>query len=297
MSLIVSIDQALSNALACPHYFVRKYMPQMSPFQPSPDSLAGWWFFTSDGQVLSIEQGARLPFGQFQELPIAAELLVQAEYFGDYEAEPCYRLELEGQPDIGLGDWVALRDLMSQTPQGLFMMAGRAIQHQTFLKTHKYCGQCGSPLERVNWELAMQCHACGFRAYPRLSPSIIVAVSRGDELLLACHRRHQHSEPRLYTVLAGFAEPGETLEQCVAREVFEEVGLKVRNIRYFGNQPWPFPHSMMIAFQAEYDCGDINLDRRELVDANWFKPDNFPALPSDGTIARKLIRAFVEKPL
>lgn len=262
-------------------------------FHPGPNSVAGWWFFTCEGQLLAIEQGNRIPFGQFQELAISPSWLEQSEYFGEHQGEPCYRLEVTEFPDLGLGRWVGLRELISVVEPELFMMAGRAIQHALFLKTHQYCGQCGKPLQRIDWELAMQCQACGFRAYPRLSPSIIVAVHRGDELLLACHRRHLNSEPRLYTVIAGFAEPGETLEQCVAREVLEEVGIRVHNIRYFGSQPWPFPHSMMIAFQAEYASGEISIEKRELVDANWFKPEHFPTLAPEGTIARQMINQFV----
>lgn len=270
-------------------------MYQMPSLSPGLDSLAGWWFFSCNGSILTIEQGARIPFGQFQELPIAASWLTQAEYFAEYKGEPCYRLDIDACLDLGLGEWMDLRGLMTLTEPDLFMLAGRAVQHALFLKTHQFCGQCGSKLARVRWELAMQCDSCDFRAYPRLSPSIIVAVSRNDELLLACHRRHKKNNIKIYTVLAGFAEPGETLEQCVAREVYEEAGIRVKNIRYFGSQPWPFPHSMMVAFMADYKSGEIRVERRELADARWFSVHDLPLLPSHGTIAREMIQDFFSK--
>lgn len=258
-------------------------------------SLAGWWFLTCQNKVLCVPQGQRVPFGQVDELTIDNALLLNAEYFADYQGEPCYRLALEETVDVGLGEWLDLYSLISELDEPLFMLAGRALQHALFLQTHRFCGQCGQIMTRVDWELAMQCKDCGFRAYPRISPSIIVAIRRDDQILLACHKRHSQSKDkdRLYTVLAGFVEAGETLEQCLHREVKEEVNLKVHNVRYQGSQPWPFPHSMMVGYIADYLKGNIQVQRSELLEANWYHIDELPRLPHPGTIARSMIDTLV----
>jgi NAD+ diphosphatase len=137
---------------------------------------------------------------------------------------------------------------------------------------------------------AKQCPQCKLVNYPRLSPSIIVAVRRGNELLLA---RSPRFPAGMYSVLAGFVEPGETLEQAVEREVQEEVGLTVKNICYFGSQPWPFPNSLMIGYRAEYAGGEIQIDRVEIEDAGWYTAEHLPAIPSRISIARQLIEAFI----
>ena len=129
----------------------------------------------------------------------------------------------------------------------------------------------------------------GHVVYPRISPCIIVAVRKGPAILLAAHRRHYQAEDPMYTVLAGFVEAGENLEQCVAREVFEESGIRVRNVRYVASQPWPFPHSLMMGFTADYQSGEIKVQDDELVAADFFEADRLPRLPPHGTIARRLI--------
>ena len=131
---------------------------------------------------------------------------------------------------------------------------------------------------------------CGLLQFPRLSPAIIVLVRRGERLLLA---RSRQTPPGMYSVLAGFVEPGETLEQAVEREVKEEVGISVSNIRYFGSQPWPFPHSLMIGFTAEHAEGELDIDRNEMEDAGWYSVDRLPMLPPPISIARRLIDDFL----
>ncbi|MFM2482994.1 NAD(+) diphosphatase [Celerinatantimonas sp. YJH-8] len=260
--------------------------PLQNHFRPD---LAGWWFFTCQQQLLCVPQGSHIPFGQMDEMPVDESVLVQAEYLCDYQGEPCYSLAFDEPIDIGLGEWVSLYSLLNELNSDFFNLAGKAMQRQLFLKTHRFCGQCGQPMQQVDWELAMQCPSCGFRAYPRLSPSIIVGIRKGSQILLAQHNRHTQRSTPIYTVIAGFVEGGETLEQCVLREVQEEVGLKVDKLRYVGSQPWPFPHSMMVAYLADYADGAIRIQRSELKEANWFEIDQLPPLAATGTIARRLI--------
>ena len=150
-----------------------------------------------------------------------------------------------------------VRSLFGAISESFFSAAARALEISEWDRTHRYCGSCGSPTALKPGERALQCTACGHLSYPRISPAVIVAVVRGKSILLARARRFP---PGMYSVLAGFVEPGETLEECVAREVREETGVEVKNIRYFASQPWPFPHSLMVAFTAEHASGEIKVD-------------------------------------
>jgi len=167
--------------------------------------------------------------------------------------------------------------------------AGRANQLATWNRNHQYCGSCGFSFEDKKDERAKICPQCGLINYPRLSPAVIVAVMRGNNILLARNKRFKMP---FYSVLAGFVEPGETLELCVQREVAEEVGVTVKNIRYFGSQPWPFPDSLMIAFLADYAGGEIRVDGSEIMEAKWFSKESLPNIPPQISIARQLIDWF-----
>jgi len=185
-----------------------------------------------------------------------------------------------------------LRRLLGQIPDDLFFLAGKAYQILHWDRTHQYCNQCGVRTENKIDERAKLCPSCGLVNYPRISPAIIVAVTREREILLAKGSSFQGD---FYSVLAGFVEPGETFEECVQREVEEEVGLKVNNIKYFASQPWPFPDSLMVGFTAEYVSGDIVMDKKEILDAGWFTADQLPLIPpSKGSIAWQLIDWFVQ---
>lgn len=182
-----------------------------------------------------------------------------------------------------------LRRLFGAMDEGMLAVAGRAYQIAEWARTHRYCGACGTPMQRVANERCCKCPACGHAAYPRIAPAMMVLIRRGDAILLARHARLPTSR---YTALAGFVEPGESIEEAIHREVFEEVGLRVRDLRYFASQSWPFPHSLMIAFTAEYAGGELSPDRDEIVDARWFGPDDeFPQIPPGVSIAAALINA------
>lgn len=189
-------------------------------------------------------------------------------------------------------EFINVRFLYMTTDEDLFSLAGLGRQLADWDRTFRFCGRCGTRTENHPEERAKLCPACGHISYPKISPAVICSVTRGDQILLA--RGSKFTRP-VYSVLAGFVEPGETLEETVSREIMEETGISVKNIKYFGNQPWPFSSSMMIAFTAEYESGDIKIDDKEIIDAGWFTPDNLPMLPSPYSIARGLIMDFVEK--
>lgn len=239
----------------------------------------GWW-------VVSHEQKLWLPGG---ELPLGAagnfDLVGEsALHIGEWQGEPVWMIRQNRPQDMG-----SVRQLIDQDV-GLFQLAGRGVQLAEFYRSHQYCGYCGHTMHPGTTEWVMLCDHCHERYYPQIAPCIIVAIRRGDSILLAQHTRHRNG---IYTVLAGFVEVGETLEQAVAREVMEESSIKVKNLRYVTSQPWPFPQSLMTAFMAEYDSGDIKIDPKELLDAGWYRYDALPLLPPPGTVARRLIEDTV----
>jgi NAD+ diphosphatase len=183
-----------------------------------------------------------------------------------------------------------LRELFGAFSEETFWYAGRASQIIDWATTHRYCGRCAAATERVPGERCLRCPRCGHLAYPRITPAIIVLVRRGDEALLA---RGARFPLPFYSTLAGFSEVGESLEETLAREVREEVGIEVKDVRYFGSQPWPFPNSLMVGFSAEWAGGEIRIDGKEILDANWYRADSLPAIPPKISIARRLIDAWV----
>ena len=210
-------------------------------------------------------------------------------------AVDCYCAEISAETPLPAGLIAdGLRALFPRLGDLLFSIAGRGIQVVAWERTHRFCGQCGAPTVDDPHERAKRCPACGLTSYPRISPAIIIAVVRksdgGDRLLLA---RSHRFPPGRYSVIAGFVEPGETLEECAQREVGEEVGIRIRDIRYFGSQPWPFPNSLMIAFTAEYDGGEITPEESEIAEAGWFPADALPDIPLRMSISRRLIDCFV----
>ncbi|MFK3739045.1 NAD(+) diphosphatase [Massilia sp. TN1-12] len=179
-------------------------------------------------------------------------------------------LDDEAQAPAGYG-WRGLRSLFGELDEALVAVAGRAFQIAEWARTHRFCGVCGSGTALAAGERSFKCTNCGHTAYPRISPAMMVLVRKGDSFLLAQHAQYT---VKRFVPLAGFVEAGESIEETVHREVFEEVGLRVHNLRYFGSQSWPFPHSLMIAFTADYLEGEIRTDPNEIVEARWFGPDD-----------------------
>jgi NAD+ diphosphatase len=193
--------------------------------------------------------------------------------------------------DPSYGSSVDLFSYFGRAAQSEWMAAGRAVQIVEWARTHRFCGRCATPTELSAGERGLKCPQCGLVAYPRVAPAMIVLVTRGEpgpdqEALLA---RGVNFPMPMYSCLAGFVEPGEDLEGAVVREVAEEVGVRVRNVSYRASQPWPFPHSLMIGFRADYESGDLVLDETEIADANWYRRDEIPMIPPGISVARRLI--------
>ncbi|MFZ7135031.1 NAD(+) diphosphatase [Avibacterium avium] len=259
----------------------------MRPVEPTTQ---GAWLLTQGANIFLIE--GKLPEGKAEDFQLTGSLAME---IGRWNGAPLWLVaEQEEKQRAEQDDGREYTSLRSQLhlPEAQFNLLNRGVEINHFLKTHRFCGKCGSKMAMTKEELAVQCKnsACGYRTYPVICPSIIVAVRRGKQILLANHQRHQ--QEKMYTTLAGFVEVGESFEQTVQREVFEETGIQVKNIRYFGSQPWAFPNSQMVGFLADYAAGEIRLQEAELQDAQWFDYDKpLPNLPPQGTIALKLINA------
>jgi NAD+ diphosphatase len=208
-----------------------------------------------------------------------------------------YAVDVPEGADPSDGAGVDLRRLFTMVDETTWAATGRAVQLVEWARTHRYCGRCATPTVRSEHMLSMECPNCGLQAFPRLSPAMITLVTRGpdgrdQEVLLA--RGVGWPEGTL-SCLAGFVEAGETLEDCVVREVREEVGVTVDDVRYQSSQPWPFPHSLMIGFRARYSSGEIVLDETEIAEARWYRRDEMPGLPHSISISRRLIDAWVHE--
>lgn len=179
----------------------------------------------------------------------------------------------------------ALRQSYYKLPYPLYLKAGKCAELIYWDKNTKYCGTCGGQM-RFHTDISKRCEHCGKEVWPQLATAIIVLISRGDEVLLA---RGRNFKSDFYGLIAGFVETGETLEEAVRREVMEETGISIKNIRYFGSQPWPYPSGLMVGFYADYDSGEIRLQKQELKKAGWFHRTNLPKIPEKLSIARQLI--------
>jgi NAD+ diphosphatase len=267
---------------------VRPFLTALRP----PEGAAGpaLWFAVRGRQLLVHAQGG----DPLPKEPAALGLEARVtHYLGALGALHCWSVELapDAQPPTGMA-FRDLRQLYAVLDTSLHAVAGRAVQIVEWDRTHRFCGACGGPTTAHASERSRVCSDCGLAHFPRIAPAVIVAVSRGDELLLG---RSPHFPPGIYSVLAGFVEPGESLEQAVFREVLEETGIEVEELRYFGSQPWPFPHSLMLGFTARYRAGELRVDGVELEDARWFHRDDMPMLfPGNLSISQWLIRDFLK---
>jgi NAD+ diphosphatase len=268
-----------------------RFIPHSRP--PAGEERSGLFFIFANGRLMVAMQGGRARIPEPGDLAQCGFTLLRQQYIGSLDQRPCYAAEVAPgvKPADGF-EFKELRSLFASLEEELLWVAGRANHLVYWQQTHLFCGACGHPTEDKANERAKFCPQCGLINYPRLSPAVIVAVLDGNRILLA---RNKRARIPFYSVLAGFVEPSETLEQCVAREVKEEVGITVTNIRYFGSQPWPFPNSLMIGFTADYVGGEISIDPAEITDAGWYSKDNLPPVPPKLSIAGRLIDWFCTK--
>ena len=250
-------------------------MPLLAAPDVSDDPIV---FVVGTGTVLVHESGEQ------------AHDLDAAIFLGILDGRPCWAVGIDGEPEGGA---VPLMGLYGQVEEIMFTVAGRAVQLVEWERTHRFCGRCGTPTEPAAGERARRCPTCGLLAFPRLAPAIITLVERDDGAALLA--RGRAFPIPMYSCIAGFVEPGETLEQAVHREVGEEVGVRIDNVRYWASQPWPFPHSLMLGFNADYVSGDIVIDETEIIDAQWFAPDDLPQIPPGLSIARRLIDDWLSR--
>ena len=242
------------------------------------DEQNAYWCIVSGSDVWSFDGG--IPFGTAGDFSIPVLDSIQ---IGTYQNSPVFWVSassLDWSPEC-----VSLRTFLTMDTE-LFHIISKAVQYGHMVESQRFCSACGGRNHFNHSQYAMQCQDCRMMHYPRINSCIIVAVRNGDKILLAQHPRHKTG---MYTVIAGFVEVGETLEECVTREIYEETGIKVSNIRYQASQPWAFPSNIMTGFLADYASGEIKPDYSELSDAKWFGVDELPDLAPVGTIARTLI--------
>jgi NAD+ diphosphatase len=258
---------------------------------PASDSIRSQWWFLFRGDRILVRRGEDTsvrPF--FTDVSFVEAGLLHRQYLGCLNDIDCYTAELASEARVSsAAELQQVRQLLGAVDDELAAVAGRANQMIHWARTHQFCGRCGHVTRDAENERAKICMACGLINYPRVSPAIIVAVLNAGRILLA---RSTRIGARFYSVLAGFVEPGETLEECVSREIHEEVGLRVTDIRYFGSQPWPFPNALMVGFTARYAGGEIRLNPSEIAAADWFSAGALPPVPGRWSIARRLIDWF-----
>lgn len=265
------------------------FVPMVSGAAFETAGVEGKWFVVDRNANVLIDQG-EIPIGVEAPVPSATVHLLGAD-----GSVPVWAAEADAEVELPVGaQWLHLRKLYGSLPEQDWALAGRAAQIVNWDRDHRFCGRCGEPTEHHDNDRARVCPSCELMAYPRLTPAIIVLVERDDgRALLAWGRQFPG---RFFSALAGFVEPGESLEECVYREVREEVGIEVGDVSYFGSQPWPFPHSVMIGFTARHVAGEIVPQESEIVEAGWYHHHELPPAPRGGmSIAGWLIEDWIER--
>lgn len=266
------------------------FRPDNNPPEPSSDELL---IVFQKGELVSDMRSREMCLMQRTQFEVSGWHEVRRQFLGYWENRPCWVLEIDeiDQPDPMQFQRGNLYHILGRVDDRLFALAGRAAQLLDWERDHQFCGRCGSQMRVDLKERAMRCDSCGNINYPRISPCVIVLITRGDEMLLA---RNANFPQPMYSTLAGFIEAGESVEETLRREVMEEVGVEVGEMRYFQSQSWPFPNQLMLGFFAEYAGGDIVCDQVEIADAQWFRADDLPMIPPESSIAGQLIRSHIQ---
>lgn len=259
-----------------------------------PSNENAYWFIFRNEKLLTKADGSSTKPLLIRAQDIPQFNIEKALHVGFLDHINCYAIFDHTESGIEIPDteWVSLRLDYGKFDDEMFQIYGRARHLLLWTENNRFCGRCGNPMTLKSDERCFLCPSCGFTSYPRISPAVIVSIEKDGKLLLARGTRFQIE---MYSVLAGFVEPGESLEECIRREIKEEVGIEIKNIKYFKSQPWPFPDSLMIAFTAEYASGELSIDPTEIANAGWYSPEDFPALPRKVSISRALIDHFVER--
>src|SRR5271157_2136570 len=258
---------------------------------PPAKSEPAWWFVFMSDKMMVAEAGEEISVPCFTNPAKLGLETIREWYLGTIGGRHCYCAEIsENAPVPDKMAFRGLRYLYGRLEEFLHRTAMKAVHMIEWDRTTRYCGHCGMETIRARGMIAKECPCCELLIFPRISPAIIVLVAREGKVLLA---RVKRFTSELYSVLAGFVELGESHEEAVEREIGEEVGIRVKDIRYFGSQPWPFPDSLMIGFTAEYESGEIRIDEAEIADAGWYDPERLPTIPGKISIARELIDWFV----
>lgn len=255
-----------------------------------------FWYLFKNNKIMMLNKDNKLALPRSKYVDDLNINLCNTQHMGAYCEYNCYCGEIEEDIEIQNVEFLDLKDLSKSVDKSICSLVFKAKLLLGWLKLNQYCGICGSPTYKKDsdTERALVCSKCGNTTWPRTSPAIIVAITKEDKLLLAHNRHFPNGE---YSCIAGFVEYGETFEECVKREVYEEVGIRVKNIKYFGSQPWPFPNSMMIGFTAEYLEGEIEEDGEEIIHAKWFEKDEVKDLykhRNSISINDKLTKCFLK---
>lgn len=265
------------------------FVPLIDPPEPAPTPTETLTFVFHRGRLLLRMPGLTLPTAA--EAAALDIDLSRAQPVGWWQGRYCQTVWTDAEllpADSGLA-YHGMRSLFNAIDDDFLGLASRAVQLAEWARTHRHCGVCATPMQRTRGERCFTCAACGMLAYPRISPAMMVLIRKGEQVLLAMHK---NSPSQRFSPLAGFLEAGESIEEAVHREVMEEVGLRVHNLQYFMSQSWPFPHSLMIAFTADYLDGEIRLDENEIAEARWFGPgDAWPEASSSVSVSALLVRA------
>lgn len=267
----------ISTPFARPHLFCEK--TQRSDKDAEHDEL---WFIFKDSKLLVVQDTGQP--AQDRTMPLQLSV-----YLGIFDQVHVYAGEALDVKEPSNTAWIDIRNLIGKLSEMLLALAGKASQLILWERTHVFCGQCGKHTTKRDLERARECKACKLLFFPKICPVVLALVQKNDEILLA---RPAQYAVEFYSALAGFVESGETLEQCLKREVFEEVGLVIDDLRYFGSQVWPFPNLLMIGFFCHWQSGKIRRDPTEILDVHWFRKDNLPLLPPEYSLSRIMIDAF-----
>ncbi|HEX2927375.1 MAG TPA: NAD(+) diphosphatase [Ruminiclostridium sp.] len=263
----------------------KHYEPAVT--DPNDDYRCGYWFVFCSNKLIVIDKDGEAEIPHYNDLNELSPLFSQPLYLGKFYGQPAYCIGVANDTQAPSGmSFVDLHSAFGLLDEASFLLAGKAVQVVAWEQTHRFCGRCGSTTKELSGERAKICPECGFISYPRICPAVITAVFKENKILLAHAKAFRND---VHSLIAGFVEAGETLEDAVEREIMEEIGIKVKNVRYWGSQPWPFPNSLMLGFTAEYDSGEINVDGMEISHADWYDSDNLPELPPKVSIARKII--------